>query len=295
MKKGVIRIVSGALLLLLQALSIAGNIKAGTFYAPSPPVSLAQLAYDMIVLASANLLGILGAILLIFGLIASHKAKKPASKETESPQLPGTETAIKPELEQKPDTADSYGNLPTPELPLPKARFCKLCGDPIDPVTRKCTGCKKQYFRPPVFADKHYFIAATAVACIVIVILVFAIVSQSSAYESQLAELSEKLAEAEDDASYQSRVAETRKSQIEDLNRALDARDKTIKELQDENLNMLVKIGFYDRYAVIVGDDGTKKYHKYGCSYLDTSDGLWIFNTENAKYQGYKPCSHCCD
>lgn len=191
---------------------------------------------------------------------------------------------------------------PSPTQAKPKTRFCKLCGDPIDPVTRKCTGCGKQYFRPPVFTDKHYFIAATAVACGVTVFLLFALTSQRNAYETRIAQLNSnissletRLSEAEDEASYQSRVAETHKSRIESYQKKLAARDKTIEELQDENLNLLLEISFYDWHAVIVGDDGTKKYHKYGCPYLDTSDGLWIYNTENAKHRGYKPCSHCCD
>lgn len=36
-----------------------------------------------------------------------------------------------------------------------KKRYCKLCGNEIDPVTKKCNGCGKQYFslkhRIPVF------------------------------------------------------------------------------------------------------------------------------------------------
>ena len=182
---------------------------------------------------------------------------------------------------------------PAPAPSKSKPRFCKLCGDPIDPMTRKCTGCKKQYFRPPVLTDKHYFIAATAVACIVVAFLLVMLISQRSTYEAQVAELTTRvsdletrLSEAEDNASYHSRVSETRLSQIEDLR-------KKIEELEDRNSDLILEIIFYDQHVVFVGDDGTRKYHKYDCPYLDLSY-FWAYNTEAAVDRGYKPCSHCC-
>lgn len=51
---------------------------------------------------------------------------------------------------------------------------------------------------------------------------------------------------------------------------------------------------FFDKHAVIVPDNGSKLYHKYGCSGIGSSD-FWIYNTEAASSKGYKPCSRCCD
>lgn len=33
------------------------------------------------------------------------------------------------------------------KIPKNKQRYCKLCGQPIDSTTKKCTGCGKQYFK----------------------------------------------------------------------------------------------------------------------------------------------------
>lgn len=163
---------------------------------------------------------------------------------------------------------------PAPAPSKPKTRFCKLCGDPIDPVTRKCTGCRKQYFRPPTFAGNRWLVVATAAACVVIVFLVVALVSQRSAYETQIAELNVKVSELEDEVA---------------------TRDHTIEKFLEDNSDMHAEIRFYDNHIVFIGDNGSNKYHKYDCSYLDMSDGFYAYNTENAKYQGYEPCPHCCN
>lgn len=52
------------------------------------------------------------------------------------------------------------------------------------------------------------------------------------------------------------------------------------------------KLDFLDSWVVIVPNN-TRIYHKYGCEYLDLSDSILVFNPENAKGQGFVPCSHC--
>lgn len=49
---------------------------------------------------------------------------------------------------------------------------------------------------------------------------------------------------------------------------------------------------FYDKYTHIVPDDGSGKYHHYGCSELDTSS-FWIYNVDLAKTKA-SPCQKCC-
>ncbi|MBQ7836443.1 MAG: copper transporter [Clostridia bacterium] len=51
-------------------------------------------------------------------------------------------------------------------------------------------------------------------------------------------------------------------------------------------------LAFFNQHAVVLPDDDTGIYHKYGCPYLDTSY-FWIFNSEYAKSEGYTSCSHC--
>ena len=66
-----------------------------------------------------------------------------------------------------------------------------------------------------------------------------------------------------------------------------------IQYLSDWQSDNLFKVIFFDSHAEIVGDDGTKVYHKYGCSKLDRSNGFWIYNTEAAESKGYTKCTLC--
>lgn len=52
------------------------------------------------------------------------------------------------------------------------------------------------------------------------------------------------------------------------------------------------KAWFMDRSVVIV-PAYSSTYHKYGCQYLDTSDGYYVFNPGTAEVQGYRACKHC--
>lgn len=49
---------------------------------------------------------------------------------------------------------------------------------------------------------------------------------------------------------------------------------------------------FYHRHAVIVTSRAGKKYHKYGCPYIEDKS-FYIFNIEAAKAKGYVHCSYC--
>ena len=56
--------------------------------------------------------------------------------------------------------------------------------------------------------------------------------------------------------------------------------------------NLESKLKFYEKYIVVVSDDGTKQYHTYGCSKFDGSS-FWAFNIDAAVDKGYSPCSYC--
>lgn len=47
---------------------------------------------------------------------------------------------------QKPSTSNPRSANSAPHTARNQQRFCKLCGSPIDPTTKKCAGCGKQYF-----------------------------------------------------------------------------------------------------------------------------------------------------
>jgi len=268
-----------ALPLLLADAAITGSAGTQTPFFGSGdfvvPASGAQLLYDLLFLSTFHWMGVLGLVSLIWGLVAFFRRKVAAPKP--APSKFTEEAAPAP---VQPSAA-----------PKPKAGFCKLCGGPIDPVTRKCTSCGKQYFRLPVFTDKHYFIAATAVACAAILFLLFALVAKSNQVEeltAAVSDLESQLAAAEQDASYQRKTAKTYKDQLDSLR-------KVNEELRAENSDMEEKIRFYDNHVVFVMDDGSNEYHTYDCAWRKYSGkSYWIYNTEAAESRGYEP-HFCCD
>lgn len=72
------------------------------------------------------------------------------------------------------------------------------------------------------------------------------------------------------------------------------SRNRLIQNYQDQLDDYRLKANFLDNNVVIVGGTSTKTYHKYRCVLLDTTNGYLAFNPENAKANGYKPCSICC-
>ena len=49
---------------------------------------------------------------------------------------------------------------------------------------------------------------------------------------------------------------------------------------------------FFDKYAVIVGED-QYYYHTYDCPNTSSFESFWIYNTEAAVSRGYHPCPTC--
>ena len=241
---------------------------------------------------------ILGAIpaMLLFGL-AWWSAKKLCAlwdqRQAEKVAFAVSESPVPDPLptEQEPATS-------APAPATPKLRYCKLCGAPIDPVTRKCTDCRKQYFRPPVLHKKHLAIAAGVLACAAVVFLVTNLVSslasQKDAAQAQIDDLNARITELEEKVTEQERQINVYKRNESSYLGQLASKDDTIENLREKNNLMSYEIAFYDRHVVFVADDGTKKYHNYSCEYLDLSY-FWAYNTEAAEDRGYKPCSHCCD
>lgn len=53
----------------------------------------------------------------------------------------------------------------------------------------------------------------------------------------------------------------------------------------------LDEVRFFRNHACIVTTTGSK-YHHYGCPHIDYQE-YYIYNIENAEYQGYTPCLDC--
>lgn len=180
---------------------------------------------------------------------------------------------------------------PTPKKKKPaKTKYCSRCGSVIDNKTKTCTGCSKQYFRG--FKFTKFSVA------VIILVLVIAILSTVCVLQFLKTQRIDRANQAEIDK-LESKISSL-EQQVKNKESTIKAKDSTIKrlegeieDLEDEKWDNWAKMFFFDSYAEIVGDDGTKVYHKYGCTKLDTSDGFWIFNTEAAKGRGYTKCSSC--
>lgn len=75
--------------------------------------------------------------------------------------------------------------------------------------------------------------------------------------------------------------------------KTIENMETKVSDLEDEKRDNRAKLNFFDNYVEIVPNDGTRKYHKWGCSKLDTSNGFWIFNTAAAAEDDYKKCLYC--
>lgn len=64
------------------------------------------------------------------------------------------------------------------------------------------------------------------------------------------------------------------------------------RQAQDELEDVREKAEFLEQYIVIVPEDGTGLFHKYGCPVLHL-DEFRAFHTNAALLNGYKPCPEC--
>jgi hypothetical protein len=144
------------------------------------------------------------------------------------------------------------------QLKAEKVRYCKLCGSVIDRSTKVCTGCDKQYFK----GIKLSKVAITAIAFVVIIAIL-------------------------------STICVMQQMKIRKMQATIDFLDNELGVLYLEQYENQRKLQFYDKHVVIVPNNGTDTYHKWGCSKLDTSVGGWIYNTEAAVGNGYRACPYC--
>lgn len=169
--------------------------------------------------------------------------------------------AIQPRLVQK------------KEKPV-KTKYCSRCGSVVDNKTKVCTGCGKKYFKGLRFTKFSITVMVLA--------FVIATISTLSVFQYM------NIRELKDEISNLERGMSIRESAINRL-------ANKVSDLENTNWENLKKLCFYDDAVVVIGNDGTDVYHKYGCSKLDISNGYLILNSEAADYIGYEKCSWCND
>lgn len=166
-------------------------------------------------------------------------------------------------------------NCPPPKKEKPaKTKYCSRCGTLIDNETKICTGCGKKYFKGLRFNKFSVTVIISSVLIIGLSILNIAQYQNNNQLQQDVKNLKSRL--------------NYKEIEISDL-------EYEISELEYEKRKNRDKLNFYNRSVVIVGDDGTDVYHKYGCSRLDISNGCWIMNPEAADYSDYTRCSLCND
>ncbi len=145
-----------------------------------------------------------------------------------------------------------------------KTKFCSRCGSIVDNETKVCSGCGKKYFKGIKFTKFSITVIILSVVLLTSIIINFAQYSEIDYLNGRI--------------NYWSNETEKLKDEVSDL--------------EWEKTKQGWSLDFYEEHVVIVPDDGTRKYHKYGCDDLDTSS-FWAYNTEAAIQKGYRACSKC--
>ena len=145
-----------------------------------------------------------------------------------------------------------------------KIKYCSQCGSQIDPVTKKCTGCGKQYFRGLRFTK--FSITVIALASVIAIVSTLGFLQYINTQEL--------------------------KAEISDLESQVKNKQSIIDSLQSQVWDNEELVDFVNNYVVFVEDDGTNYYHKYEC-YRFKGDYFWAFNIEAARDKGYKACPYC--
>lgn len=141
-------------------------------------------------------------------------------------------------------------------------RYCSRCGNPIDPITKQCEGCGKQYFKGipwrKVFLTLFVFLFIISAGLNVIFIMVCNDFSDENSQQSMA-------------------IDEMRKEKIN-----IEIELKSIYKQFDE----------INRSVVFIEDDQTRLYHRFSCE-KNLGQSFWAYNLDLAKEKGYKPCELC--
>ena len=200
-----------------------------------------------------------------------------------------------PPTEQEPTIVEPSSTAPT----TPKHRFCKLCGSPIDPATRKCTGCGKQYFRPPVLRKKHLAIFTGVLACVTVVFLIFTLIAQRNAAEAKVEELNVQIADLNTKLAEQKDISHNKAMTNSALRSAFDELQKRYDKLSEEHAMYRDSLRYCESYCGFIiptGSsmyNGVKIYHRLDCPYAESIENLVMIEIGYLEEKGYKPCPHC--
>lgn len=127
-----------------------------------------------------------------------------------------------------------------------------------------------------------------AIAIVLAVISAGVAISKNAAYNRVVSEKAE-VQSSLDDANNEYQALWDRYNQklhdYSDLERKYTDLDRSYDS------RAVLELSFYQRYAVCT--NGGKYYHKYSCPRFDENKTFWIYNTEAAESDGFRPCPEC--
>lgn len=163
-----------------------------------------------------------------------------------------------------------------------KVQKCQKCGALLGKKEKVCFICGEAMPKQPHGA-KAAIISMSVVICLLLCSTVY--------FMLEMFEGNRAIDKLNEEITSYSEVIEKLNSELSAQTRRAESWSKDYRELKEDYDKVHREMSFFHDYAVIVGNGN--RYHSYGCSYLDRSAGFYIFNRENARYQGYRPCPHC--
>ena len=79
---------------------------------------------------------------------------------------------------------------------------------------------------------------------------------------------------------------------VDNLELDTEMMTKQIGSLRASNVDAKGKADFLEKYVVLVNNDESTDYHKYGCTLFD-EDSFWAYSRKLAESNGYAPCPVC--
>lgn len=213
-----------------------------------------------------------GTAVFLWGAVSYWILKKNCLKESPKPAVP---------IEDKPQVKTQPTQVSTPAVNK-SIKYCSHCGNPIDPATKQCLGCGKQYFKGVSWKQLlGVFFILSLMLNIHFCFNTMALEDLNSMLEETNASLKTEISNKE--------------STIKNLNSNISELRLNNNELQRKIKTYSEEIDFYDRHIVFVADDGSRLYHNYSCFYFQNCTSFWVYGFEEADQRGYKPCSLCLD
>ena len=283
-------IIIGSVLIGLQLIADIGNLYLGGLNYFSNVTNFSVFIYDLIGFSAYSLVGSAGVLLLIIGINKARKNKRGSRKNTSKPseKTHTNKYNLSPIWESVAENLNPKAEEKTNNNKPCSINFCRECSALIDQTTKKCTGCGIYYDEDETaslnfdwfkdfFKTIKYYLGKIFSKKSVLPIILSGLLSISIICN---------IVQAMDINSY--------KDIVDDQHNTIEEKTNTIFALIDAGYEDWMKLQFYENNVVVVSDDGTNLYHKYGCEDFDDSY-FWAYNKEYAEFKGYVPHKRCCE